>query len=108
VHAAQIGAGSDVIQPFKPNYAGWWDTPAKRPALQDYVTAQNGQLRLAAWKKMQAVILRRSSEPNDRLFRSAIWHQHETREFHTRPTTRVLEYQTGDLIEHLARGEAST
>jgi hypothetical protein len=55
VHAAQIGAGSDVIQPFKPNYAGWRDTPAKRQALQDYVTAQNSQLRLAAWKKMHAV-----------------------------------------------------
>ncbi|MBV9734951.1 MAG: ABC transporter substrate-binding protein [Acidisphaera sp.] len=37
---------------FNPNYAGWWDTPEKRAALENFVTAPNTEAKLAAWRRM--------------------------------------------------------
>lgn len=44
-----------LFSPFNPNYAGWWDTPAKRQALEAYVTAPDNTARLAAWRTLHAL-----------------------------------------------------
>jgi peptide/nickel transport system substrate-binding protein len=42
------------ITVFNPSYPGWWDTPDKHAALQDFVTESDPAKRVPLWHKLQA------------------------------------------------------
>jgi peptide/nickel transport system substrate-binding protein len=46
-----------LITFMNPSYPGWWDTPAKREALAAFTSTLDDGARLAAWHRLQGVML---------------------------------------------------
>ncbi|MBV8912000.1 MAG: ABC transporter substrate-binding protein [Acetobacteraceae bacterium] len=46
-----------LITILSPGYPGWWDTPAKRTALETFNTATDDGSRSAAWGKLQDLLM---------------------------------------------------
>ena len=44
-----------LVNPVNPAYVGWWDTPAKRAALETFNTTVDPKARAAAWDKVQGL-----------------------------------------------------
>ena len=47
-----------LITILSPGYPGWWDTPAKRAALETFNAATDEAARAAAWGKLQELLMR--------------------------------------------------
>ena len=46
-----------LITFMNPSFPGWWDTPAKREALAAFVGTLDEQARVAAWHRLQGVMM---------------------------------------------------
>ncbi len=46
-----------LITILSPAYPGWWDTPAKKAALETFNDAGDQKARAAAWDKLQALLM---------------------------------------------------